>query len=173
MCAVSRNCPLLGRNNEAGAAAMAQAQPFGLGMPLINNIVTFYIIVVQTTASCAPTPVVKNERVNFLPRWKGGNSCAKEASIRILPSCDCASAILLPPRRPPVQRCTSSGLSLQSKDLQRPLSSVNHGKRGGPKIYPNGTLRSRGFSGSGDKFCERHFAILPKGFLESKRFIQN
>ena len=46
MCAVSHNCPLLGRNNETGDAPAAQARPwapqFGPSVPLINNIQAFY-----------------------------------------------------------------------------------------------------------------------------------
>ena len=74
-------------------------------------------------------------------------------------SCDCASGILRPSVRRPVQRCTSSSLSRHSKDLQRPLSSVKHGA-GGRKGMPRDILRTRWRPR--DKFCKGHIAILPK-----------
>ena len=76
----------------------------------------------------AHSPCIVNERIIFCLAGKAETVLQRK---RPFASCDCASGILFPPRRP-VQRCTSSGgLSLQSKDLQRPLSSVKHGEREG------------------------------------------
>ena len=102
MCAVSHNCPLLGRNNETGDAPAAQARPwapqFGPSVPPINNrhFITHacWRMGPRDSVCVAALFHCERARVTFCLERKAETVLQRKRPFAS--SCDCASGILRP-----------------------------------------------------------------------------